>query len=541
MIKNRMKKNAQKSTANSANAVGTVSCGASGIFRKAIAVLICASLLSVAAAQSDDEWLLSSSDDDMFTSSSDDDLFFSESSDDDWLFTSSSDDDLFFGGSDDDLFGGDDMFGEEITADSSSSSQSIFTGLDLINTEKVRFGGSASFGLSSAVSFNNLFSSNAGKASYWGDAFYDTTLTPRVGAELYFDAHPDEILRLYGKAGIDYPFALSASTLAGAVNVPNFYVKELFTDFSLGDYVYFRFGKHTVKWGVGYFFSPADVINLSAIDPENPTATREGPVSLRTQILIPGTQNCVYLYGILGDQKLIRDAAIAAKYEFLVGNYEIGIGAWYKYKRSPRLVATTTGNIKDVSLFAEGVFAWGLEEDWTNNVAFKDMKPVFQATLGGSYTWNEPKITLSLQYFYNGFGVDDMKNSSIPELLAKQLLYSYCGQHYIATSVSKSRLFDNDDVGLSVFGIMSLTDFSGMASLNCSIKLFRNCSMSFGPSFTFGPEKSEYISPTTPEFTNAMMTSNPLQSMSILSQLRDDKWRGNMSFTISFTLGGGKF
>ena len=499
------------------------------MMKKVTAVLICPSLLFSAAAQSDDDWLFASSDDDLFSSSSDDDLFFG----------GSSDDDLFFSGSDDDMFGGDDMFGEEITADSSSSSQSIFSGLDLINTEKVRFGGSASFGLNTAVNFNNLFSSNAGNASYWGDAFYDATLSPRLGAELYFDAHPDEILRLYGKAGIDYPFSLTA----GAVNVPNFYVKELFTDFSLGDYVYFRFGKHTVKWGVGYFFSPADVINLSAIDPENPTATREGPVSLRTQILIPGTQNCVYLYGILGDQKLIRDAAIAAKYEFLVGNYEIGIGAWYKYKRSPRLVATTTGSIKDVSLFAEGVFAWGLEEDWTNNVAFKDMKPVFQATLGGSYTWNEPKISLSLQYFYNGFGVADMSDSSIPELLAKQLLYSYCGQHYIATSVSKSKLFDNDDVGLSAFGIMSLTDFSGMASLNCSIKLFRNCSMSFGPSFTFGPEKSEYISPTTPEFTNAMstMASNPMQAMLLLSQLRDDKWRGNMSFTISFTLGGGRF
>ena len=149
------------------------------MMKKVTAVLICASLLFSAAAQSDDDWLFASSDDDLFSSSSDDDLFFGGSSDDDWLFTSSSDDDLFFGGSDDDMFGGDDMFGEEITADSSSSSQSIFSGLDLINTEKVRFGGSASFGLNTAVNFNNLFSSNAGNASYWGDAFYDATLTPR--------------------------------------------------------------------------------------------------------------------------------------------------------------------------------------------------------------------------------------------------------------------------------------------------------------------------------------------------------------------------
>ena len=491
------------------------------MMKKVTAVLICASLLSVAAAQTDDDWLFTTSDDDLFTSS-----------DDDWLFGGSSDDDLFFGGSDDDMFGGDDMFGEEITVENSST-QSIFSGLDLINTEKVRFGGSASFGLSTSVDFMNVFSSDAGEASYWGDAFYNTTLSPRLGAELYFDAHPDEILRLYGKIGVDYPFAFTVgSPTTGMANVPNFYVKELFTDFSLGDNVYFRFGKHTVKWGVGYFFSPADVINLSAIDPEDPTATREGPVSLRTQITIPGTQNCVYIYGILGEKNLFRDAALAAKYEFLVGNYEIGVGAWYKYGRSPRLIATTTGNIKDVSLFAEGVFAWGLEEDWVAKNSFADKKPVFQATLGGSYTWNEPKISLSMQYFYNGFGVSDIKKSTLQELLTKYANYSYCGQHYVAMSLSKSSLFDNNDINLSLFGLMSLTDFSAMTSFNCSIKLFRNCSMRFGPSLTFGPEKSEYI------YLSSMGDTTTLTSL-LMSD--GEKWRSNLSFTLSLTLGGGKF
>lgn len=491
-------------------------------FKKTVGAVICSCLLFNAVAQSDDDWLFMSSDDDLFTVSS--------SSSDDWLFGGTSDDDLFFSGSDDDLFGGDDMFGEEITVENSST-QSIFSGLDLINTEKVRFGGSASFGVNASVNFVNLFSSDAESSSYWGNAFYDTSLSPSIGAELYFDAHPDEILRLYGKAGVGYPFELSAGA-ATAVTVPNFYVKELFTDFSLGDNFYFRFGKHAVKWGVGYFFSPADVINLGAIDPENPTADREGPVSLRTQITIPGTQNCVYLYGILGDKNLVRDAAFAAKYEFLVGNYEIGIGAWYKHLRSPRFMVTTTGSIGDISLFAEGVAAWGLEEDWITEPSFSDKQPVFQATLGGSYTWNEPKISLSMQYFFNGFGVPDIKESTLAELLTKQMNYSYCGQHYVAMSLSKSSLFDNNDMSLSLFGIMSLTDLSGMASLNYSAKLFRNCSLSVGPSFTFGPEKSEYI---------YLSSLGDQRTLFALMMSDGEKWRANMGFTVSFRLGGGKF
>ena len=480
-------------------------------FKKTVGVILCLFTLFGAVAQSDDDWLFTTSDDDLFTSSGDD-----------WLF----------GGSDDDMFGGDDMFGEEITVENSST-QSIFSGLDLINTEKVRFGGSASFGVNSSVNFMNVFSSDAGEASYWGDAFYNTTLSPSIGAELYFDAHPDEILRLYGKVGVGYPFEFSASAGMGStVDVPNFYVKELFTDFSLGDNFYFRFGKHAVKWGVGYFFSPADVINLGAIDPEDPTADREGPVSLRTQITIPGTQNCVYLYGILGDKNLIRDAAFAAKYEFLIGNYEIGVGAWYKYLRSPRLMVTATGSIEDISLFAEGVFAWGTEEDWVAKASFADKKPVFQATLGGSYTWNEPKISLSMQYFFNGFGVSNIKESTLQELLTKEFNYSYCGQHYVALNVSKSSLFDNKDMSLSLFGIMSLTDFSGMASLNYSAKLFRNCNLTVGPSITFGPEKSEYI------YLSSMSDQRTLLALMMSS---GEDWRANMGFTVSFRLGGGKF
>ena len=509
-------------------------------FRKTVGAVICSCLLFSAVAQSDDDWLFTSSDDDLFTSSSDD-----------WLFGGTSDDDLFFSGSDDDLFGGDDMFGEEITVENSSSSPlSIFSGLDLINTEKVRFGGSASFSLNSAISLTNVFSSNAQKWQYWKEALYNTSLSPSIGAELYFDAHPDEILRLYGKVGVSYPFAGQPQILEkndfGVWNpsnsigisglpsngVPNFYVKELFTDFSLGDNVYFRFGKHTVKWGVGYFFSPADVINLGAIDPENPTADREGPVSLRTQITIPGTQNCIYIYGVLGDKNVVRDAALAAKYEFLVGNYEIGIGAWCKWRRAPRLIATATGSIKDISLFAEGVFAWGLEEEWVEDRSLSGKKPFFQATLGGSYTWNEPKISLSMQYFFNGFGVPDIKESTLQELLTKQLNYSYCGQHYVAMSLSKSSLFDNNDMSLSLFGLMSLTDLSGMASLSYSAKLFRNCSLSLGPSFTFGPEKSEYI---------YLSSMGDQQTLLALMMSNGEKWRANMGFSVSFRLGGGKF
>ena len=56
--------------------------------------------------------------------------------------------------------------------------------------------------------------------------------------------------------------------------------------------------------------------------------------------------------------------------------------------------------------------------------------------------------------------------------------------------------------------------------------------MTFGPSFTFGPDKSEYI------YLSSMGDQNTL--MAIMMSSGDD-WRGNMSFKVSFSLGGGKF
>ena len=225
----------------------------------------------------------------------------------------------------------------------------------------------------------------------------------------------NDALRLYGKVEISYPFetngyGITATGETVSFAVPSIKVKELFTDFSFNDKVFFRFGKHAVKWGVGYFFSPADVINLGSIDPEDPTKDREGPVSLRVQIPFTGTQNNLYMYAIADDSLLIRNTAVAAKYEFVLGNTEIGVGGWYKYLRAPRLMTTVTSTLfGKIGFYGEVVGAYGTEEQWEEFSSNKSVSfsPVFQATAGFSYYWSKPKLSIAGQYFYNGFGASD--------------------------------------------------------------------------------------------------------------------------------------
>ena len=78
---------------------------------------------------------------------------------------------------------------------------------------------------------------------------------------------------------------------------------ELFLDYTLWDRLYLRAGKQTVNWGVGYFFSPADVINIGRIDPFDAEAPREGPLALKAHY--PMGSNNYYVYVIFEDMESI--------------------------------------------------------------------------------------------------------------------------------------------------------------------------------------------------------------------------------------------
>ena len=418
--------------------------------------------------------IFSQTDDELFTASGDDELFVQDES--------SSGDSIF---SDDNLFSDDDLFSEEVIVDNEASeagkgSVSLSGSSVIFDAGSVRFGGSLSASMQLNTVFLDPYNPETVDGKYFGTALKNTYLIPSIGVDLFFDARPKDALRLYGKFKINHPFEtelpLGALTMGAlpSVSIPSFTVSELFTDFEYKDRVFFRFGKHTVKWGVGYFFSPADIINLSKIDPENPDEQREGPVSLRTQIIVPGTQTNIWTY-LLPDTKTFKaiDTAAAAKAEFVLGSYEMGIGAWYKYNRPPHAVATFTGSIAGkVGVFAEGVFAWGSEADWLtrssddleeNDTAVKDMKPVFKATIGASYYWKLPKLNLAAQYAYDE-------------------------SHTAALSISRSE-FISKKLSLSGFGMMDLQDFTGMASATLGISCFDGLSISTGPSITFGTEE----------------------------------------------------
>lgn len=394
-----------------------------------------------------------------------------------------SDDDLF--GNDDDLFfGDDDAFVIEDPVVSSQSKSDLKHGV-LYETGSVKIGGTFDLSLSTMTNFK--------EGDEFKDSVYDTLLIPSANAQLTVDARPTENLRMYMKTGINYPYVtasnstLAAMSLGGAnillstdSSIKNmFYVKELFSDFNIGDNVAFRFGKQTVTWGVGYFYSPADVINVTAIDPENPTAQVEGPLCLRTQVVFPGTQNALWAYIIpdssfnVSDSGLglyLRDTAMAAKGEFVFGGWEIGLGGWYKYDYSPRVMATASGTLfRKLGVFGEAVVAFGQDEQWKND----EDKTVFgQGTVGFMYSWKDPQITLMGQYYYNG-AEDNASLASMSSLLKRH-------GNNAALAVNFGKVFVNQ-LTANIFAMSNFDAKTIVGSASLVYRPINELSISAGP------------------------------------------------------------
>lgn len=454
-----------------------------------------------------------------------------------------------------DLFGGDEdtlISAEEARSDSKSN---LKFKADLekaslsLESKKLRIGGS----LSSSMGINYAWVDPYSKKDDYLKSFKDGkgTFNTTLNGSLFFDARPNEDLKLYGKFLFGFPFEKS---LSGALTVPknsfgplqpndiilpigvngaaNIKIQELYTDFSAKNIAFFRFGKHAVKWGTGHFYSPADVINISRIDPQDPTADREGGISLRTHIIIPKTQHNIWLYLLppgQGEDFDPKYTAGAAKGEFVVGNWELGFGGWYKYEKAPRLITTVSGSIAGkVAVFGEGVFAWG--SDYTYYKA--DMspyteknKPFFQATLGGSYSNADTNTTIALQYFYNGFGYSNtdvstsilekaedpvsLSDASFRKKLQNVLAMGNRGQHYIALNISQNKL-GTDKLSLNLFQQFAISELEGFSKLTLNWKIYKFASMSTGPSFSY-----------------------PLSPSS--------KTKGQIGYSLSFRLGGGTF
>lgn len=444
------------------------------------------------------------------------------------------DDDALFGAGvesqgDDDFFSDDNI--EEMEERALSQTSTDLAHGILFQNGSIKIGGT----FDTSLETYTVLYDGADEDKSLGDNISETRISPTADAQLYIDARPTQTLRMYTKAGVRYPYTVTASsypvlgeyeitgyppslklpvTTGVVTTIQNsFYVKELFTDFSIADRAFFRFGLHTVTWGAGYFFSPvSDILNTSSINPEDTDEQVNGSLNLRTQITFSGTQDCLWLYVIPDSitnssqgtiQDYLRSAqypydarktALALKGDIVLGGWELGIGAFYKWQSAPRAMLTATGSIINgkVSVFAEGVYRYGSNAEWESSPeAWDDKTHIAQLTLGASYWWKNPLITFAAQYYYDG-DADDHEYYTKGHNIAGTVNFgrikttSLTANIFALFNIGKSALPESlqDLAALAQSGSV-LNPYAGIISGMINYSPINNLTLSMGPYLTW--------------------------------------------------------
>ena len=322
---------------------------------------------------------------------------------------------------------------------------------------------------------------------FFADAIFSKSFEPDIFEELNLNSQSEDVLLMYEETDLKDTKAYS------------FRMKEMFTDFSFGENPFFRVEARTIKWGVSYFFSPAEAISLGVISPEKSERRMDGPVSLKSKFIFPKSDSSMQLYLIVPDEteqnalSFAVETAVAGKFSFVLTNSEIGIGGWYKYARPLKFLTTLAFMpFRNLGVYGEIIYSWGTEEEWLEFNWFTEKTLTLQGTAGLSYWWKTPNIIFSMQYYYNGFGSDLPSALEASEFLFKQRYYNYVGKHYYAFSVNKEDLL-TDRLSASIYTIMSASEFSGMLRASVCCNVFKTISVSLGPFYVFGEKETEFM------------------------------------------------
>lgn len=390
---------------------------------------------------------------------------------------------------DDSLFGGsNDVFGDsiftEIEEDPNANPADA-----LLTNEAVVIGGN--FGVSAQINLGLNAKDNE-------DAF--TSGLSDLSTRLFLDARPTPDFRAFAKGDISYDSSDGVS----------FDLREAFADIAIEDTVFLRAGKQTINWGVGLFFSPANLVNIENIDPENTGAELAGPVAIKAQV--PIGNNNFSGYALLNTIDSGTDIGLAARYEFLVENYELTVGGVIRNEAPWAIMTTATGAIEDITVFAELVLEGNTDKTF---IIKDDTSPLgysasssddlyASATLGAraSYTTENDLYSVAgvVQYFFNGLGYEDSsvfteKPQVVGALLGQgQLSFSDLmerGQHYAAISINSQDLA-NSGFTPSLLWLGNLSDGSGIISASVNYTDIEYFTPSLSYRYNYGNEGAEY-------------------------------------------------
>ena len=154
----------------------------------------------------------------------------------------------------------------------------------------------------------------------------------------------------------------------------------------------------------------------------------------------------IYLFNFL--DRYGHSATVFRHNILYFGGWEFGTGAYYKYEAAPKAMITASGSLKKMTIFGEALYQYGGNSEWEADSSWNNKSSIFQATVGVSYYWKDPQITLAAQYYYDGNDVDKL----FPGILDIPEFYQ---GHNIAFITNFGKIGDVKDLSISLFGMIN--------------------------------------------------------------------------------------
>ena len=266
---------------------------------------------------------------------------------------------------------------------------------------------------------------------------------------------------------------------------------EYFLDFNIAYLAYFRIGKQILKWGRGFFWTPADIINIDKKTFTDLNRIRSGVNGMRFFLPIATVFNA-YLFA---DMATDGTHSIALKAEVLLGTVEMALSYWAKAHRADVFAAEISTGILGMNVYAESAFSqWNFDEraflnDNDQWILERRKKPSLKAVVGANKSFNDGKVTLGGEFFYNAEGYSDkdiLKKSGFAELfptgVSPALEHS---QYYTAMFLAFSELFKKTTTFNLNFAL-NMTDLSLLLSPVLAFSPIQDFVLSITPSFYLG-------------------------------------------------------
>lgn len=137
-----------------------------------------------------------------------------------------------------------------------------------------------------------------------------------------------------------------------------FTINEVFVDVNVSKIIYFRFGKQVLRWGVGYLWTPNDLVNVEKKNILDSSQIREGAYGFKVHVPF-GTRANIYSFIDFTKARNLSDISMANKVEVLFKNTEMALSLLLKKKNVPVYGYDITSRILGFDVHGEISLSYG--------------------------------------------------------------------------------------------------------------------------------------------------------------------------------------